>query len=76
MKLRSVQVLRGVAASAVVIGHTGFFAIGSAGVDLFFVISGFIIATVAPGRAPLAFLRDRLFRIYPVYFVYICCHGC
>lgn len=71
MKLQSIQGLRAVAASAVVVGHCGNFALGSAGVDLFFVISGFIIATVAPGRKPLAFLRDRAWRIYPIYYVYL-----
>jgi exopolysaccharide production protein ExoZ len=71
VKLRSIQVLRALAVSTVVAGHDGYIAIGSAGVDLFFVISGFIIATIAPGRSPAAFLRQRLFRIYPVWFIYL-----
>lgn len=71
MKLQSLQVLRAVAASAVVVGHCGGFALGSAGVDLFFVISGFIIATVAPGRSPSEFLSARVWRIYPIYYVYL-----
>lgn len=70
-KLRSVQVLRGVAAMGVVIYHsTGArFGVGAAGVDLFFVISGFIMAHVSVGRAPLDFMADRLWRILPLWFV-------
>ena len=71
VKLRSIQVLRAVAAIAVVLFHftKGGFAIGPAGVDLFFVISGFIMATVSPGRTARQFLADRAWRIYPLYFV-------
>jgi exopolysaccharide production protein ExoZ len=43
--------------------------VGAAGVDLFFVISGFIMATVAPGRKPGAFLAARMRRIYPIYWL-------
>jgi len=45
------------------------FAVGAAGVDLFFVISGFIMATIAPGRTPTRFLADRAWRIFPLWFV-------
>lgn len=77
-KLRSVQVLRGLAACAVVALHVRFYAgpgiehsvtrLGAAGVDLFFVISGFIMATIAkpsPGR----FLFDRAWRIFPLWLI-------
>jgi exopolysaccharide production protein ExoZ len=75
-KLRSIQVLRGIAAAAVVVHH--FYAqgddfssarLGAAGVDLFFVISGFIMATVAANRTPRRFLADRCWRIYPVWII-------
>lgn len=71
MKLRSIQVLRGVAAMAVVAHHAfpGRAELGAAGVDLFFVISGFIIATSASGRAPVGFLADRAWRIYPMWLL-------
>jgi peptidoglycan/LPS O-acetylase OafA/YrhL len=36
---------------------------------VFFVISGFIIATVMRGRTAAEFYRDRLRRIYPAYWV-------
>lgn len=76
-KLRSIQVLRAIAACAVVllhaypdpqapIGNAGY---GAAGVDLFFVISGFIMANVSVGRTPGQFLTDRLWRIYPLWWV-------
>ncbi len=76
-KLRSVQVLRAAAACAVVVLHAvpdvhapvGGAGYGAAGVDLFFVISGFIMANVSQGRTGGEFLRDRLWRIYPLWWV-------
>jgi len=70
LKLRSIQVLRGIAAMAVV-GHHAFDGtrIGAAGVDLFFVMSGFIMATCARDRGPLEFLADRAWRIYPLWLI-------
>jgi exopolysaccharide production protein ExoZ len=76
-KLRSIQVLRAVAACAVVVLHAvpgvnepvGAAGYGAAGVDLFFVISGFIMVNVAQGRTAGAFLRDRLWRIYPLWWI-------
>jgi peptidoglycan/LPS O-acetylase OafA/YrhL len=43
------------------------------GVDLFFVISGFIIALVVdtPRFSPRDFLIKRAFRIYPLYWIFI-----
>jgi exopolysaccharide production protein ExoZ len=77
-KLRSIQVLRGVAACAVVLLHARYFGgspidhswarIGAAGVDLFFVISGFIMATIAKPSAG-RFLFDRFWRIFPLWLV-------
>lgn len=49
--------------------HTVKFKTGAAGVDLFFVISGYIMATIAPGRTPVEFLKARLRRIYPIYWI-------
>lgn len=78
MQYRSIQVLRGVAALAVVLLHAtaiasnygpSSFFVGGAGVDLFFVISGFIIAKVAPGRSAGPFLLKRAWRIYPLWWV-------
>lgn len=60
------------AATAVVLRHSDDrFAIGSVGVDLFFVISGFVMATVSIGRTPGQFLRNRFWRIFPVYWAVV-----
>jgi len=71
LKLRSIQVLRGVAAMAVVAHHAfdGDTRLGAAGVDLFFVISGFIMATCTGGRTARQFLADRAWRIYPLWLI-------
>ncbi|KVL37824.1 acyltransferase family protein [Burkholderia sp. MSMB1835] len=65
---RNIQCARAFAALAVVGYHMGILPAGQAGVDLFFVISGFIMSCVAPceGRA---FFRKRLIRIVPLYWL-------
>lgn len=80
--LTTIQAARGAAALAVVLCHVGTvlgdpfhgaLRAGHAGVDFFFVLSGFIIATVhhadigRPSRLP-AYLGKRLTRIYPLYW--------
>lgn len=73
--LVGLQYLRALAATAVVAFHAvqragGHFIIGEAGVDLFFVLSGFLmIAITSPKTEPLAFARDRLMRIVPPYWI-------
>jgi exopolysaccharide production protein ExoZ len=80
--LLNVQMLRGVAAFLVVFVHlqrlaelaglpSGATYFGNSGVDLFFVISGMImVMTTARGRlTPLDFLRNRLMRVAPLYWV-------
>ena len=81
--IRNLQALRGIAALMVVLYHTrtweetpGLFDVlgdwGQAGVDIFFVISGFIMALTTSTKAvgPLAFLRNRAVRIIPIYWLY------
>lgn len=71
--IANVQILRAVAALMVVHAHAaagglGLRWVGGAnGVDLFFVISGFIIAFVGTS-APDQFMRRRLLRIVPIYW--------
>jgi exopolysaccharide production protein ExoZ len=43
---------------------------GWIGVEVFFVISGFVIANSANGKNPLQFLKGRAFRLYPAVW---CC---
>ncbi|MEX0599504.1 MAG: acyltransferase, partial [Rhodothermales bacterium] len=89
-KLESIQVLRGLAALMVVLVHIGVtearygangyrwldgFVTGNAGVDIFFVISGFIMIYTSSHRAGSVaesgrFLVKRVVRIYPTYWVY------
>jgi exopolysaccharide production protein ExoZ len=86
--LHGIQFLRALAATAVMIFHVSFdighnvsppgslpdFGEGAAGVDLFFVISGFVMVYSSEGlfgrpRASLTFLLRRLARIVPLYWV-------
>lgn len=89
-KLISVQALRGIAALLVVLFHLDamfregaprsrdfgdFWARGFAGVDMFFVISGFIMVYVTQDLTPKIqnagrFLYARLTRIYPLWWVF------
>lgn len=68
-RLKSLDILRGVAAASVVLHHTGAWSMGEIGVDLFFVISGFVMANVARGRTATEFLQNRFWRIYPIYWI-------
>ncbi|MET0224900.1 MAG: acyltransferase [Dokdonella sp.] len=90
--IRNIQALRGIAACMVFLIHLlstrtdigldwlryHYWWIGPAGVDIFFVISGFIVSTTAAragahastGReAAFPFALKRAFRVYPVYWV-------
>ena len=71
-KLQSLQVLRALAATLVVLDHVPYIARGSFGVDIFFVISGFVIAFVAEAD-PDHFFFKRLFRIVPLYWMATIC---
>lgn len=72
---KEIQYLRGIASLLVVFAHYKFSIIeqfcGAIGVDLFFLISGFIIS-LSIGRYldnPNKFIINRLFRIYPLWLV-------
>ncbi|MCW4457824.1 acyltransferase [Microbacterium sp. MPKO10] len=41
---------------------------GFLGVEIFFVISGFVILLSAEGRKPIAFIASRVSRVYPAYW--------
>lgn len=74
-KLYGLQYLRAVAACAVVGFHAAArvgreFTIGEAGVDLFFLISGFLMVVITDrDTGPGAFLLDRIKRIVPNYWI-------
>jgi exopolysaccharide production protein ExoZ len=83
-RLLTLQVMRGVAVNLVVLSHlfsieakyTGggilptFSFYGIAGVDIFFVLSGFIMVVVAgKGIGAIQFLWRRAARIYPAYWL-------
>lgn len=91
-KLDAIQLLRAIAALAVVVHHVGLTltsyyptplssplmmlsGLGAAGVDLFFVISGYIIfrstSKLESGPASAkSFLQKRALRIYPTYWIW------
>ena len=81
----SLQYLRGIAALLVVLYHYRgelnsiyaqkglgdlLFSNGYIGVDLFFMVSGFVIMlSTEKDKSSLSFAIKRIFRIYPVYIV-------
>lgn len=82
LKLNSIQYLRAFAAASVVLSHAANALLGrnshlidldygAYGVDIFFVVSGFIMfyTTFETGMRPSAFLVKRLIRIFPLYFI-------
>ncbi|WP_242138296.1 acyltransferase [Sphingomonas sp. TREG-RG-20F-R18-01] len=74
-RLPGIQYLRGAAACAVVLYHAADRAqvplrIGEAGVDLFFVLSGFLMWAITDAASrPGPFLVDRAKRIVPSYWI-------
>jgi exopolysaccharide production protein ExoZ len=77
-KLVGIQYLRAVAVIGVVLFHATHnvgleFRLGEAGVDLFFILSGFIMVAITTVRTrPWTFLSDRLRRIVPLYWIITC----
>ncbi len=88
--MQNIQALRGIAVLSVLLFHLvviekkygggeyllpSWLQFGMFGVDLFFVISGFVMVTVTRGKfqqskQALLFLYHRASRIYPLYWVY------
>lgn len=83
----SIQYLRGIASLLVLLAHVsvkgqqygegvwGYWGIGLIGVDLFFVISGFIISLVIDRgeKDPFVFAKKRFFRVMPLYWALSFC---
>jgi exopolysaccharide production protein ExoZ len=85
LTIKNIQALRAVAANGVLLshlviielkyGHAGpvvpeAASFGAFGVDLFFVISGFVMATIARDASWRSFLAGRARRIFPPYWFY------
>lgn len=51
--------------------YDNFFHVGSSGVDLFFIISGYIIVYITENRkpSPRYFIVSRVERVYPTYLI-------
>jgi peptidoglycan/LPS O-acetylase OafA/YrhL len=64
----SIQALRGVTALFILLEHIRFLNCGAFGVDIFFVISGFMIMFSTHHHTKY-FLRKRLIRILPLYYL-------
>lgn len=64
-----IQILRGIAVLIVVLFHlqTPAFGNGFVGVDVFFVISGYLMAKLYEGRTPAEFYRKRADRLFAGY---------
>ncbi|MBX2879987.1 MAG: acyltransferase [Granulosicoccus sp.] len=86
MRLHALQYLRAVAALAVVYSHTAIqvddytkylLDAGSFGVDIFFVISGFIMIYIArPEDTPKRFFNNRVRRVVPLYWFFTILMAC
>ncbi|HHT7530850.1 TPA: acyltransferase family protein [Raoultella planticola] len=80
-QINSIQILRGIAAFVVLLSHanhktmqlglqdTNLFSWGGIGVDIFFIISGFIMMLVTnKNSSKLQFISNRIIRIIPAYW--------
>ena len=67
-QLDQIQLLRGIAAFSILIAHTPYIQRGHFGVDLFFIISGFIMTYVTENTHK-GFLRKRAVRVVPLYWL-------
>jgi len=85
VQFKNIQAARAIAANAVIFFHlqgiekkyghgspiiSDNAAWGACGVDLFFVVSGFIMATIAARESSRTFILSRLSRIFPIYWFY------
>lgn len=71
--LISLQIARAIAAASVVFVHTQApYSFGTFGVDIFFILSGFVIAMLVSQRreTPLRFFVSRVARIVPLYWLF------
>ena len=78
LRLNELDSIRGFACLIVVLFHYSMgrpwfdlgFSLGYAGVDLFFILSGFVIfMSIEKEKNPLRFLKKRFIRLYPLYWL-------
>lgn len=69
---RSLQIVRALAAASVVYFHLGAEPkFGGFGVDIFFVLSGFVMAMIVENGEPATvFVRNRIIRVVPLYWIF------
>lgn len=71
-RIYEIDAFRGIAAICVLLFHFELFRFGCTGVDLFFVISGFVIFMSLESRSDIKkFIRSRVVRLYPSYWLSI-----
>src|ERR1043166_564385 len=78
-RISSIDICRAVAIISVVVHHYGdYFTYGNLGVDLFFVISGFLIGGILTKQydsgKPINFFKfvlQRGFKVWPSYYIYL-----
>ena len=75
INLKSLQILRAIAALSVVYYHINAAPhFGKFGVDIFFIISGFVMSMIIEnGQKPYTFVVNRITRIVPLYWVLTLC---
>ncbi|MCB2295312.1 acyltransferase [Clostridium algoriphilum] len=87
IKLDSIQIMRGIGAILIILFHSttlyqikfnisylnGIFKFGFIGVDLFFIVSGFILLYTRKKESVGKYLVKRFVRIYPLYWVILSC---
>ena len=66
--LDSLQALRALAATTVIFDHIAFMRWGAFGVDIFFVLSGFVICHISATDTS-NFFPKRIFRVVPLYWL-------
>ena len=78
-RILELDALRGIAALSVFFYHASiyykesiyfsFFRFGLTGVDLFFLISGFVIFSSIQNKTRIQFIKSRFLRLYPSYWL-------
>lgn len=71
MRNYQIDIARTIAIASVVFAHSAGFGVGRFGVQLFFVISGFLLANFSSNETRMQFIIHRAFRLFPLYFTFV-----